>query len=222
MIWAGWGGGAGADGDVRLINPSAGTGTVIFNVAAAVAGGVDDGLAYDAWNDTLYVSDDISNTIYHYQIQGGVSPTTATLIRDFPSAVSGCVNSGGPRPGGGSSGLAIGGGLLFQGSSICSHVWAVNRFTLTSDFDFPTVGLRGEDLECDTVTFSPRTVMWSMEASDENAGDPLGRRATAFEIPPGSCGTGGGVDSDGDGLLDEWEAERCLDRSQRHWLAPVH
>jgi hypothetical protein len=24
-------------------------------------------------------------------------------------------------------------------------------------------------------------------------------------IPPGSCATGGGVDSDGDGLLDEWE-----------------
>ena len=40
--------------------------------------------------------------------------------------------------------------------------------------------------------------MWSIEAYEP-------RRAIAFEIPPGSCGTGGGVDSDGDGLLDEWE-----------------
>ncbi len=203
MIWAGWGGGFGGDGDVRLINPSTGAAEYI-SIAGNARHGLPIGLAYDAWNDTLYISDDFENTIYHYQlIENGVSTTSATLIRSFPSAVIGC---SGPKGGGGSRGLAIGGGLLFEGSIACSSVWAVNHFNLGAEFDFPIVGLHGTDLECDSVTFSPRTVMWSLQESDENFGDLLGRRAIAFEIPPASCGTGGGVDSDGDGLLDEWEA----------------
>lgn len=187
-IWAGWGGGSGANGDVRLIDPTTGSASVQFNAAAAVIVGLDDGLAYDAQDDSLYISDDVSTTIYHYTT-GGI------LLRSFSWAGSGCYNSG----------LAIGGEFLFQGSDGCNHIWAVKRSDLSPAFNFPSGGQRDEGITCDSVTFSPKTVIWSMEAYDQNFGDALGRRAIAFEIPAGSCATGGGVDSDGDGLLDEWE-----------------
>ncbi len=181
-IWAGWGG-AGAGGDVRLIDPATGSGAVVFNASGAGFIDLDDGLAYDAQDDSLFVSPDTSSTIYHYTTSGG-------SLGSFPWTGSGCYNSG----------LAIGGQLLFQGSDGCNHVWVIQRSNHAAAFDFGTGagGVRDEDLECDSVTFSPKTVMWSMEAYEP-------RRAIAFEIPPGSCATGGGVDSDGDGLLDEWE-----------------
>ena len=182
-IWAGWGGGAGSDGDVRLIDPTTVTASVQFNATGVVSIDLDDGLAYDAQDDSLYVSPDTATTINHFS-------TSGSNLGSFPWSGSGCYNSG----------LAIGGALLFEGSDGCNHVWVVQRAGHTPAFDFATGadGVRDEDLECDSVTFSPRTVMWSMEAYEP-------RRAIAFEIPPGSCGTGGGVDSDGDGLLDEWE-----------------
>lgn len=181
-LWAGWGG-AGTSGDVRLIDPATGSGGVTFNAAAAAFDELDDGLAYDAQDDTLFISPDTSTSVHHYTTAGG-------YLGNFPWSGSGCYNSG----------VAIGGQLLFEGSDGCNHVWVVQRDTHAPVFDFGTGagGVRDEDLECDSVTFSPKTVMWSMEAYEP-------RRAVAFEIPPGSCATGGGVDSDGDGLLDEWE-----------------
>jgi hypothetical protein len=180
-IWAGWGGSS-ASPTVRLIDPATGVGTAMF-IASAISDDLDDGLAYDFQADSLFISPDGSTTIYQYS-------TTGTLLASFRWTGTGCYNSG----------LAIGGNLLFQGSDGCNHVWVINRNDHSAAFDFPTGadGVRDEDLECDSVTFSPRTVMWSMEAYEP-------RRAIAFEIPSGSCGTGGGVDSDGDGLLDEWE-----------------
>lgn len=182
-IWAGWGGGAGASGDVRLLDPATGSGPVVFNASGAAIDVLDDGLAYDAQDDSLYISADTATTIHHYS-------TSGALLGSFPWHGTGCYNSG----------LAIGGQLLFEGSNGCNHVWVVQRGSFAPAFDFPTgaSGVRDEDLECDSVTFSPRTVMWSVEAYEP-------RRAIAFEIPPGSCATGGGVDSDDDGLLDEWE-----------------
>lgn len=181
-IWAGWGG-AGTSGDVRLLDPLTGSGPVVFNASGAAIDEIDDGLAYDAQDDSLYISADTSTTIHHYSVGGG-------LLGSFPWHGTGCYNSG----------LAIGGQLLFEGSDGCNHIWVVQRGSFAPAFNFVTgaSGVRDEDLECDSVTFSPRTVMWSMEAYEP-------RRAIAFEIPPGSCATGGGVDSDGDGLLDEWE-----------------
>ena len=70
-IWAGWGEGAGANGDIRLIDPVAGTSTVVFNAhEAASINSIDDGLAYDDLDDTLYVSPDGSTQIYHYPSNG--------------------------------------------------------------------------------------------------------------------------------------------------------
>ena len=55
-IWAGWARGTGSDGDVRLIDPATGTGAVVFNASAAAFDELDDGLAYDAQDDSLLIS----------------------------------------------------------------------------------------------------------------------------------------------------------------------
>jgi hypothetical protein len=183
-MWAGWGAGSGSIGDMRLIDPANPTAaTVVFNAGAAAFNLLDDGVAYDAQDDSLYISPDTSIVIYHYT-------PTGTLLGSFAWGGSGCYNSG----------LAIGGAQLFEGSDGCNHVWVVNKSTKSAFFDFGTGadGVRDEGLACDDVTFTPKTVMWSVEAYEP-------RRAIAYEIPAGSCGTGGGVDSDGDGLLDDWE-----------------
>lgn len=188
VIWAGWGGGAGGGGVIRQFNPATGATTTAFTIGEFVYDGLDDGLAYDAQDDSLYLSPDGATTIVHYSSAG-------SKLGSFQWTGSGCYNSG----------LAIGGDLLYQGSDGCNHVWVIKKADHSAAFNFATdvsgdSNYRDEDLECDTVTFSPKTVMWSVEAYEP-------RRAVAFEIPPGSCGTGGGVDSDGDGLLDEWEKD---------------
>lgn len=188
IIWAGWGGGAGGGGVVRKFDPATGAATTAFTIAVYKYDGLDDGLAYDAQDDSLYVSPDGETTIRRYS-------ATGASLGSFTWTGSGCYNSG----------LAIGGDLLYQGSNGCNHVWVIKKSDHSAAFNFPTVvagdaNYRDEDLECDSVTFSPKTVMWSVEAYEP-------RRAVAFEVPPGSCGTGGGVDSDGDGLLDEWEKD---------------
>jgi hypothetical protein len=151
--------------------------------------GLDDGLAYDGQNDTLYFSDDCSTTIFHYGITlaagpaHGVTDMVGAQLDNFAWGGSGCYNSG----------LAIGGSLLYEGSDGCSHVWVVDKVTKAAAFDFSTQvagdpNFRDEGLTCDNITFagSGKEVIWSKEAYS-----PM--RAHAFEIPAGSCKFGGGV-----------------------------
>ena len=179
-LWAGWGNGTdAAAGNVRLISLDAAHnalgGPVQFAAPAALTGcGLDDGMGYDATDDSLYISDDCSTTVWHYT-------TAGTLLTSFPWSGSGCFNSG----------VAIGGNLLFEGSDGCSHVWVVDKTTLAPAFDFTTVvagdpNFRDEGLSCDPLTFASvgKQVMWSKEAYPPN-------RAHAFEIPPNTCGVGG-------------------------------
>jgi len=184
-IWAGWGGGDGGNNLIRLIDPNTGSSTVVFTATSSNPSDseIDDGLAYNAQDDSLYISPDTSTTIYHYT-------TTGSLLDSFNWAGDSCHNSG----------VAIGGQLLFEGADGCNHIYAVDRTTHQPTFDFGTGsdGVRDEGLACDSVTFSPKTVMWSIEAYSP-------RRAIAYEIPSGSCVTGGAVDSDGDGIPDDWE-----------------
>jgi hypothetical protein len=176
-LWAGWGNGA--SGQVYLINLDAAhnvtTSAIQFSVPAGeVVCGLDDGIAYDGTDDTLYISDDCSTTVYHHT-------TAGALLGSFPWSGAGCYNSG----------LAIGGSLLFEGSDGCSHVWVVDKVTQLPAFDFSTVvagdpNFRDEGLSCDTLTFASlgKQVMWSKEAYSPN-------RAHAFEIPLDTCGVGG-------------------------------
>jgi protocatechuate 3,4-dioxygenase beta subunit len=174
-IWAGWGGGQPA-GTVMFIQldgtKSVSGSNIAFSAPQDVVCGLDDGLGYDASDDSLYISDDCSSVIHQHT-------TLGVPIRDIPFSGAGCYNSG----------VAIGGDLLFEGSDGCSHVWVVNKTTLAPAFDFNTAvagdaNFRDEGLTCDTQTFAPIQVMWSKEAYSPN-------RAAAFEIPNDTCGIGG-------------------------------
>ena len=169
-IWAGPGG---TTGQVYLIHLDSNKNVTGITDAfkANNLGNLNDGLTYDAQDDTLYGSADVSSTIYHYNTNG-------TLLGSFPAAHSS------------NSGLAIGGQLLYQGMDGNSHVYVVNKSnTSQSIFDFSTNGLRDEGLECDPNTFASQgdSVMWSMEAYDNGNL----RTAFAIKVPAGSCGFGG-------------------------------
>lgn len=184
-IWAGWGNSADASAaNVRLIQLDASknvTGnSVQFSAPAALVCGLDDGIAYDATNDSLYLSDDCSTTIHHYSTTG--TPLGSSTWAGA-AAGSSCYNSG----------LGLGGSILYQGSDGCSHVYATDKATPSGPvlFDFSTVvasdpNFRDEGLTCDPNTFASqgKQVMWSKEAYS-----PM--RAHAYEIPAGSCGFGG-------------------------------
>jgi hypothetical protein len=144
-----------------------------FN-AGADAGSLDDGIAFDAADDTLYFKPDVGPVIHHYT-------TAGVKLADLAAAAS-CMGTA-------TSGLAIGGNLLFEGKNGCAHVYVVDKKTLAPAFDFSTIvagdsTFRDEGLSCDNVTFAPVDVMWSKEAYA-----PM--RAAAFAIPKGTCGVGG-------------------------------
>ncbi len=183
-IWAGEGGGGPGAGPIYRIDLD-GSQNVIGVVSPFSTNnycGLDDGLAFDARNvadptdDVLYYSDDCGTTVIDvYAISGGAP------IESFVWGGGGCY----------SSGLAVGGPLLYQGSDGCSHVWVIDKASKAPAYDFTTIvagdpSFRDEDLECDTNTFAAlgKHVMWSKEAYS-----PM--RAHAFEIEFGSCGIGG-------------------------------
>lgn len=149
--------------------------TIAFS-AGSDAAGLVDGLAFDSVDQTLYFKPDNSSPIHHYT-------TAGVKLADITGASS-CY---GPA----TSGLAIGGQYLYEGKDGCSHVYVVDKTTLAPFFDFSTViasdpNHRDEGLTCDTQTFAGKGihVMWSKEAYNPN-------RAAAFEIPFGTCGSGG-------------------------------
>jgi pimeloyl-ACP methyl ester carboxylesterase len=175
-IFAGW---ATGQGQVYQVDLDAGHSvthsSASFAAPAAVVCGLLDGMAYDGSNDTLYVSDDCSTTVYHY-----APAPSGTLLESFAWAGTSCYNSG----------LALGNQLLFEGSDGCNKVVVVDKSApQIVKFQFSTQvagdpNFRDEGLTCDTVSFPGTQVMWSKEAYSPN-------RAHAFAIPAGSCGVGG-------------------------------
>ena len=126
-------------------------------------------LAYDGLTDDLYLSDDCSTTIHHYDVVPGAVPAVGAHLDDFAWGGAGPYNSG----------LAIGGSLLYEGSDGANHVWVVDKVTKAPSFDFATsIGeIRDEDLECDELTFAPTEVMWSIEAYETDYdGDGVAHR----------------------------------------------
>ncbi len=190
VIYAGWGGSnTGTVYKLQLDNPNQNVvpKNFVSSVVAFTTGGhpivcgLDDGLAFDGGDNSIYISDDCSTTIHHYDAATGAHLLDYGGTGDFAWAGSGCYNSG----------LATSSlGHLYEGSNGCSMVWVVNKASPSVvAFSFSTVvsgdpNFRDEDLECDSVTF-PVDVMWSKEAYS-----PM--RAHAFEIPKGSCPFGGG------------------------------
>lgn len=132
--------------------------------------GCTDGLAYDGSDDTLWVSPDVSGTVYHYNLAG-------VLLGSFP--VSGLLG------GFGNSGIAVGGANMYLANNGGSEIYQTDKL-FTSSTLFASFPRRLEDLECDGITFKGLGVgaIWSNDAYD--------RILNAWEIAPGLCEFGGG------------------------------
>jgi hypothetical protein len=182
--------------DISPNNTPDGTATFLFNGASGFD--ICDGVSWDAGDNTVFMSPDVSNTIYHYS-------ETGTLLNTLP-APGGCPNSG----------VAVGGASLFAACNGNLQVFQLNKGNGSSVLNFSTPGQRTEDLECDPVSFSSagKDAMWSKDA--------FTNQLFAFEIPAGTCGFAGGpppitlaactdtdgngnTDNDGDSLCDNWE-----------------
>jgi len=155
----------GSGTEVYLIDPTTGVATDQFRTA-----GCWDGLAYDGADDTLWVSPDQSDIIYHYASSG-------TFIKSFSGLRAGLAGFG-------NSGIAVGGAALYLSNADGGTI-----YTAPKDFSTPPSpaatepGQHIEDMECDSVTFAPKDAMWVISAFD--------RTVNAYEIPANSCGVGG-------------------------------
>jgi hypothetical protein len=133
--------------------------------------GCIDGLAYDATDDTIWSSDDVSSHVEHY--------TTAGLLLSS-NPISGLIG------GCGNSGIAVGGQKLYLANNGCSQIYGVEK-DFSSSTLFATFPARLEDLECDNITFvapDGKAAIWSQDAYDNVL--------NAWEIPAGACLFGGG------------------------------
>ena len=148
---------------VMLIDPADGSEDAEF-----ASTGCGDGLAYDGDDDTLWAGADQVCTVTHYRADG-------TVI----GASDVCPLIGGT----GKSGIAVGGGKLYVARPAGSQVYEVEKDFSASSLLFQTDRFL-EDLECDDVTFAPKSAMWVQAAYD--------RILTAIEIPAGACPFGGG------------------------------
>jgi hypothetical protein len=201
-----------------------GTATKLFDAAAGLD--VCDGAAWDPSDDSVFMSPDVSTTIYHYK-QVGTVWQPPIIFASPPLSPSGtCPNSG----------LALVGGTLFAGCDGVNQLFQLDKTTGQVIRSFvPAATLRTENIACDPVTFASqdKDALWSTDGLQGST------TLFAFEIPGGTCGLPTGptvlypaaclmtdpvtkrfildvngkpipdptntVDTDGDGLLDCWE-----------------
>jgi uncharacterized repeat protein (TIGR01451 family) len=151
---------------VLLVNPADGSVEASF-----ASNGCIDGLAYDGLDDTLWAGPDQDCDVTHYDTDG-------TVIAVFDA----CPLLGGR----GKSGIAVAGGKLYVANASFGEVYQVEKDFSASSLLFGSGGVWLEDLECDDVTFAPKSALWIQDAFD--------RVLTAVEIPTGACPFGGGAD----------------------------
>lgn len=175
---------------IYTINPTTGTATKAFDSQTTSVGTFRDGLAYDASDDSLWESGDISSTIEHYKASDGTLINTITP----KNAVGGTL--------GNISGVVVGvGDLLYLGQDGLQQIVQVKK----SDGAFINVfaspgGARDEGLECDAVNFTPKTALLSREFNTPGF-------VSAIELAAGTCGCGGGPATRGaiaTPTLNEW------------------
>jgi len=156
---------------VFKINPNTGVATYQFTMP--LDGGIDlvDGLAYDASDNSLWISSDVSTDVLHFTAGG----TYLGLITP---------KDAGGSPLGSISGLSVGlGNILYVGRNGFGQIIQVNKTNGNFIASFFSPGGRDEGLECDRNNFSPKTVLWSKDAYDNTI--------TAIEIDPLTCSCGG-------------------------------
>ena len=163
-----------------------GEATLAFASSTFNIGTFADGIGYDASDDTLWVSGDISSTIEHY--------SAAPPYSLIPPVLTPRTSGGGVL--GSISGVQVGiGNLLYLGRNGLASIVQVEKTTgdFISAFASPG-GTRDEGLECDSVNFAPLLAVWSRDADLDFM--------AVIEIEPGTCR----CTLCGDGTLDSGEA----------------
>lgn len=147
------------------IDPNTGAATFLFNSVSGHS--ICDGHAWDATDQTFFVSPDVSSTVYRFSAAGAP-------LGSFPAA-PGCPNSG----------VAVGGSVLYEACNGILTIFRTDKTTGAVLSSFPSAGSRTEDLECDPISFADQgiDIMWSKDAFSD--------QLFAFEIPEGECGLGG-------------------------------
>ena len=200
--------------DIYKIDIKTGLATFMFATPETTGLSLCDGSGWDAENDVVYVSPDVSRNTYIYSESG-------SFIRSF-AVPADC-------PG---SGLAISGEHVYQACDGAINVYQLDKATDAPIIRFVSGDQRTEDLECDPFSFASvnKDVIWTKEAFEDRvfafeiprgtcniAGVPTPPGATPPPAPdfccpgPACCPLAGQVDTDGDGLLDCWETNRGID-----------
>jgi hypothetical protein len=155
---------------VWRVDPTTGLATFAFTSTSDTPGAIySDGISYEANDDTLWISADVSDTVEHYQACDGTFIGSITP-RDAAGNTLGSI-----------SGVQVGvGNLLYLGRNGAVEIVQVRK----SDGGFLGVfanpaGVRDEGLECDAVSFAPKLVIWSRDFEQS--------RIIAVEVEPGTC-----------------------------------
>jgi hypothetical protein len=193
VLWA-CGGFGGDDTMVYRINLSSEQAAVAFTGGP----GCPDGLAYDGSDDSLWLSPDVSPTVYHYTTDG-------RQLGTYPANLGNCGNSG----------IAVGGPYLFLANNGCSQIYRAVKSDPAATELFGSYPARLEDMECDDLTFKAdgKAAIWSKDAYDAVL--------NAFELNPGDCGFGGLPPAQGDkfvyvALGDSYQAGEGAGNSLRN------
>jgi len=158
-----------------MLNKTLGIGFATLAFSHTMAGfALVDGLGYDGTdpiNKFIWLSPDVSDTIYHY--------TTAGVLQSSHSGL--CAALGNSC----NSGVAVADtSTLYLANDGGSQIYSTQK-TFTTFALFASTTTRLEDLECDNKTFAPLGALWSKDAYDWIL--------NAFEVPAGRCAQGGVV-----------------------------
>jgi hypothetical protein len=159
---------------IYQLNPTTGVATFIFAGGSSI-GTFRDGIAFDANDDSVWISGDVSDFIDHFTASGSfINQITPT-------------NSGGGTLGL-ISGVIVGvGDLLYLGRNGAAEIVRVRKSDggFIGSFASPG-GARDEGLECDVINFAPRSALWSREFNAPGF-------MSVIEVENGTCSCGGGT-----------------------------
>jgi len=179
-----WGGTYDGSTEVHTIDPATGTETLMFDETAfggiaadsAYGAGTEnyiDGLAYDATDDTLWLSGDACATIYHVNIAGGLLGSFSVPMH--PSTAAQGYSTGITVAPGGYLEIAMQAGADL-GPHVIAKVTKEDPSTIVYSFVALATNNPGvEGIAYDPNTYAPRAVVWTNQFGAVNA-------LTAFDV----------------------------------------
>ena len=165
---------------IYSVNLTTGVATKLFDAAAPTPGKpFCDGLAWDSFNDTIWMSPDVADKVHHYINRNNPGPRLDLPDLDVPT---GCFHDDE-----GNSGIAVVGPELFLACDGEQQIFRIRQSDHAEVGSFSSGAQRAEDLECDGLTFASgvptsqkKSVLWTKEA--------FRPEFLSFNVPPGTCG----------------------------------